>query len=471
MKKVILTGSIIASLFAGESVMAQDALKDGQLTISGQVRPRFEFRNGFKKPLREGEEAAAFMEQRSRINLMYKKSDFNIKLSVQDVRIWGETGQINKTDGLTSFHEAYGEWTPNKKSALRIGRQELVYDDARILGNLGWAAQARSHDALKYVYTDSTWEFHAIATYNQDGLTAEPGKLQSPSAGQLTNPGGNTVAVDQDLNFALANPYSSQILWFKKKFKGGNITFLALNDLIQKTTTAGNVARLTLGTNPTIKFGDIKLAGSFYYQLGKHSQAQDAGGLLASLAATYTGGKKVIPTIGFDYVSGDDTETTDAQEGFNPLYGTHHKFYGLMDYFYVGNGHGNGPNAGTPKGNQNNTSSGLIDIYAKAVFKLGKPGKILAHAHFFASPTDIQDDLEVDPEAFTPSYLGTELDLVYVKSVAKNVTLKIGTSFMLPTEAMFSAKQTGISGTVGTDAEYNNVGLNNWSWAMIDFKF
>lgn len=471
MRKVVLTGSLIASMFAGQLVFGQEAvkssLKPGQLTISGQVRPRFEFRNGFKKPTQEGDEPSAFMEQRSRINMMYKAPMFNVKLSLQDVRIWGETGQINKTDGLTSFHEAYGEYTPNKNVALRIGRQELVYDDSRVLGNLGWAAQARSHDAVKFVYTDSTWQFHAIGTYNQDGLTPEPAKLQSPTGGVFNTPTPGAGSIDTDLNFALPNPLSSQILWFKKAFKGGNITLLAMNDLRQVSdsvgATTGVVAVGTFGTNVMYKAGDIKLNGTFYGQVGKTTGTQKTNGILGSLSATYTGGKKVIPTIGFDYVSGDDKETSDVTEGFDPLYGTHHKFYGFMDYFYVGNGHNGG-------GNQ--ASGGLIDVYAKTVFKLGKPGKLLAHVHVFASPTDVTDDIAVARDATSEetlgSYLGTELDLVYVKPLAKNVTFKLGTSFMFQSDALDAAKNVSVD--LGAD-DYNSIGLNNWSWAMIDFKF
>ena len=37
-------------------------------------------------------------------------------------------------------------------SSLKIGRQPLSYDDQRILGGLGWAQQARTHDAAVYKY-------------------------------------------------------------------------------------------------------------------------------------------------------------------------------------------------------------------------------------------------------------------------------------------------------------------------------
>jgi len=455
MKKILRFGIAAGLGILSFQASAQTEVKlPGKLTISGQIRPRFEFRNGFKRPIREGDEAAAFIEQRSRINAHYKQDKFNIKLSLQDVRIWGDVGQINKSDNLFSAHEAYGEWTPNKHVALKIGRQELVYDDHRILGNLGWAAQGRSHDAVKFVYKDSdtTWEIHGAVTYNQDSNVPEPAKIQTPTAGDFN--GGNSnegFAITQGI---FSNPLSTQFVWFKTSLgKVGKITFLALNDIVQKSAAKGNTARLTVGTNPTLKFGKIKLAGSFYAQTGAIDTDADVSGILGSLTATYTGGKKVIPSIGFDYVSGDDTSSTDVNEAFNPLYGTHHKFYGYQDFFYVGSGHGN---------------RGLIDIFAKSVFKFGKPGKLVAHAHAFLSASENFNALTFDgTEASLEEsrFFGGELDLVYVKSLAKGVTLKLGTSFFLAADGINSVKGTPI-----VDGDFTDE-FNNWSWAMIDFKF
>ena len=471
MKRLVLTGCVLAGLFSGSTAFAQDA-KDGQLTLSGQVRPRFEFRNGFKKPVEEGQEPAAFMEQRTRLTAGYKASKFNLKLSVQDVRVWGEVGQINKTDGLTSFHEAYGEWTPDSLVTVRIGRQEFVYDDARILGKLGWAAQGRSHDAVKIVYKVPTWELHVAATYNQDSDQHEPGWLQSASAGDFNSVSPTTAAAN-DVGFALAYPLSTQFVWFKTKLgSAGGASFIALNDLTQvggvdDADVTSLVSRVTVGTNPAFKFGDFKVDGTFYYQIGKTDGTTRTNGYLGNLDVTYTGAGKVIPTLGFDILSGDDKTTADVTEGFNPLYGTHHKFYGFMDYFYVGNGHNGG-------GNQ--LSGGLVDIYAKSVFKLGKPGKLVAHLHGFLSPTEVDDDLAIaaatldgeTSDANEGSFLGTELDLVYVKKLSGKVMFKLGTSFMFQTDAMNAIKNVS---TNGTATDYNAIGLNNWSWAMIDFKF
>lgn len=409
-----------------------------QVAIDAQIRPRTEYRHGFKKPTVDGDDPAIFTEQRSRLNFEYKQEHFRTYVSLQDVRIWGEVGQINKADGLTSIHQAYGDLYMGN-TTLRVGRQEFVYNDSRVLGNLGWAAQARSHDAVLLMVEDSTWKFHLAGTYNQSNSPREPGKLQSPTGNVYDpSPVANTL-------FNLPYPKTTQFAWFDKSFSSGNISLLAINDGIQ-TSDSTLHWRQTLGVIPSFDIGKISLFGSFYYQMGQVNDDISNSGFLAHAQATYKTGGAVTPTVGFDYVSGDDKSTDDI-EGFNPLYGTHHLFYGLMDYFYVGNGHNGG---GTSQ------SGGLVDLYAKAMIKTSEKSKLAVALHQFFSPTDIPDP--EDPEGTLSSGLGTELDLVFIKPLNPNVMFKMGYSQMFSTESMDVAKGT-----------MDSTGWNNWAWVMIDF--
>lgn len=443
MRKILLTLTVICAVALSTSF--------AQLTLDGQFRPRAEFRNGFKKPTLENDDPAFFIEQRTRLNVGYKADKFRTKLALQDVRIWGEVGQINKTDGLFSVHEAYGDYLFNSKTYLRIGRQELVYDDHRVLGSLDWAAQGRSHDALRFVKQDSLWEFHAAVTWNQDNRPAEPAKLQGTNANAYTTAQGAYANTETNTIFQLANPKSTQFMWFKYMMGKSNVTALVLNDVVQTTDTTTH-ARQLVGINPTLVAGKIKVAGTFYYQFGKANDSVSYGGLLASLNATYTGSKSIIPTIGFDYLSGEDASTGDKIETFNPLYGTHHKFYGLMDYFYVGNGHGN---------------KGLLDIYVKAVIKTKGKAKFLAHVHQFMAAADVNDP--TDASKMMSKGLGTEIDLVYVQPLAKGVVLKAGYSQMISTETMSVIKGQGSVDATTNSYDPGTSGFNGWAWVMINF--
>lgn len=55
---------------------------------------------------------------------------------------------------------------------------------------------------------------------------------------------------------------------------------------------------------------------------------------MASLQAAYAIDKTWTVVASADYLSGDSGDS-DKYKAFNVLYGTHHKFYGAMDYFYA----------------------------------------------------------------------------------------------------------------------------------------
>ena len=60
-----------------------------EFTIGAQIRPRGEFRNGFKTLTDEDRDAAFFIEQRSRIFAGFRTDKFRVKMNVQDIRVWG----------------------------------------------------------------------------------------------------------------------------------------------------------------------------------------------------------------------------------------------------------------------------------------------------------------------------------------------------------------------------------------------
>ena len=117
--------------------------------VSAQLRPRFEYRHGYKTLMPENVDPAMFVSQRTRLNFNFANEKFKTGFSIQDVRVWGDVSQLNTSDvnGL-SIHQAWGEVFLGKKVSIKLGRQEIIYDDSRIFGNVNWAQQARSHDAL-----------------------------------------------------------------------------------------------------------------------------------------------------------------------------------------------------------------------------------------------------------------------------------------------------------------------------------
>ena len=393
-----------------------------QFTVTGEIRPRAEFRNGFKTLSSENTDPAFFIEQRSRLYFDYKNEKFVFRLSLQDIRIWGENPQIFKADnGLFNVHEAWGQYNFTEKSALRVGRQELDYDNARFLGNLAWAQQSRSHDLVKFIYNSGGTQLHIGAAFNQEDVLSNPEPRRL--SGTLYATGGNYKTM--------------QFAWFHKDYEKSKFSLLFLNNGVQSLADSSVNFSQTMGFIGKKTLGKVNLEGELYYQFGNDPSGRDLSAYLASLNLNFKAGFLPL-TLGADILSGTDTGSSE-NNAFTPLYGTNHKFYGFMDYFYVGNGHGN---------------AGLKDFYIKSKIKTGEKSGLIVHLHeFFSNATIIDGDNNE-----LSSALGTEIDLVYNLDIAREVNFKLGYSQLFGTDSMEILK--------GGD----NTSLNNWAWAMITIK-
>ncbi|HBQ58501.1 MAG TPA: hypothetical protein DD671_02455, partial [Balneolaceae bacterium] len=107
-----------------------------------------------------------------------------------------------------NIHEAWAQIYFSDEIGLKLGRQELVYDDQRLLGSVNWAQQARSHDALvfKYKNLSSSFKLDVGAAYNQE----------------IQNLQGNY--------YSLNNYKVLSYLWMNKDFEKLSISGLMLTD-------------------------------------------------------------------------------------------------------------------------------------------------------------------------------------------------------------------------------------------------
>lgn len=397
-----------------------------QFTLTGEVRPRSEFRNGFKTPTTSTNDPAFFTEQRSRLYFDYKEEKYKFRLSLQDVRIWGEVPQIFKgEDGNTFLSEAWGQYFITPKFSAKFGRQIISYDNQRFLGGLEWAQQGRRHDAFLFLYEDAEkkTKFHFGAAINSDDDIPEPAFLQRPDA-NFYSVGGNYKAMEY--------------AWFNQGFDGGSISLLALNATYQNADST-NFSKQTLGLTGKSKLGGITVGGDFYYQMGKLGTA-DVGAMLAGINITYK--TELTPIkLGVEYISGKDANDSESTKvtNFSPDFGTNHAHNGFMDYFFVGPANGN---------------VGVTDIYLKTKFKL-KKGALIANFHEFLTSSVQFDEVGDEMSAFSP--MSFEVDLVYAVQLSKGVKFNLGYSQMFATDNMLAIRP-------GTEK------LNNWAWMMVTFK-
>lgn len=417
MRKILTITLLLLSILWSFDAMAQ-------FSITGEIRPRAEYRHGFKTLATDGSDPAFFIEQRSRLYFDFKKSRMQFKLSLQDVRIWGGVSQIYKEDNqLINVYEAWAQYDLSEASSLKLGRQELEYDNARILGDLAWAQQGRSHDLVKYVYRSKKGAIlHLGAAFNQEDVVSNP----------------EPQRLFGTFYSGVNNYKTMQFAWYHKDFEKGTLSLLVLNNGMQDLVDSSGVNfSQTYGGYATKKIKGLNLVGEAYYQGGKDPVGRDMSAYMLALNATFKAGKLPI-TLGTDYLSGTDPGS-DKNHSFAPLYGTNHKFYGFMDYFYVGNGHGN---------------VGLVDLYIKTNFTLSKKSSLMAHLHKFSAAADVSNE---GGQSMSSNF-GSEVDLVYVLKISPEINFNLGYSQFFGSESLEFIKG-------GDKSE-----INNWAWMMFTFK-
>lgn len=386
--------------------------------ISAEIRPRFEYRNAYKTLSVDSLDAASFVSQRTRLNLAYGSEKINAYLSIQDVRVWGDVPTLNAADANgTAIHEAWAELLLTPEFSLKLGRQEISYDDQRIFGAVGWAQQARSHDALLAIY--------------------KPNANNHFEVGLALNAASETLF---ETNYTLNNYKSLQYVWYHTNLSSVGISLLALNNGLAylKDGKQDVDYNQTFGGHANFAKNAISTQASAYFQTGKIAN-QNVQAYKVSVNGSYSFANGLKPGLGVEYVSGTDMNASNSDvKSFNPWYGTNHKFNGWMDYFYVGN-HIN--------------SVGLIDVYATINYTKDKFSVSLI-PHMFSSAATVVNGLNEEMD----SYLGTEVDLSIAYKWTKDVNFEIGYSQMFATETMEVLKGGNASAT------------NNWAWAMVTIK-
>ena len=423
---------------------------NAQLSLSGQIRTRTELRDGYGSPLPVGASPAFFTSQRSRLCLAYSAYRLKIGLVAQDVRVWGQDAStINRftTQDNNAFmlHEAWAELaltdTSNKTRyvGLKLGRQEISYDDQRLLGNLDWLQQARRHDAAVFKFGTKLWTLHARFAFNQNKEAATGTRYNStPPAAYAGNTNG------------ASNYKSLQYLYAMRRLPYGSLSFLFLSDDFSKyhfdSSNAavkvwdnGVYSRATVGLYFTNAFKKLTVTASAYYQTGKTFTGQKIKGELLSLSGAYSLTKSITIGAGTDYTSGG--KTASYSKAFDPLYGTPHKFWGAMDYFY----------ASSPFGER-----GLIDYYVKSKFKASSRAAINADVHHFQSASDIL----VNNISLAKTF-GTELDLTASYSLTPIIGFEAGYAHFFSTATLVSAPVKNVA---------NARLASNWAYVSINIK-
>jgi len=420
---------LFLAIFAlcNQNVFAQN--ENEELKINIQLRPRAEIRNGLFTPILDGQKPATFVAQRSRIGFTYAKNNkLKIGLSTQVVTVWGNDAQVQTTANDVSLYEAWAQVYFNPEWSVKIGRQVLSYDDERILGALDWNNAARKHDAALLAFEKNKFTGNLAAAYNQN-------------AEKIT---GNFF------DNSISQPYKSmEFLWMKYKFSEAfSASALAMNLGFQNRIDSSVSHLQTFGGNLFYKKDKVNFIGTYYYQTGnnpqKNASSIKTNAWMVSAKVDYNFTKKFNAGIGTDYLSERDMNSSSRNISyFNPLYGTHHKFYGTMDYFYVSSGHNN---------------VGLWDSYLNANVNTSNNLSLQIAFHHFVSAATVIDYSGKKAN----SSLGNEADISFKYAVMKDVSLLGGYSQMFADKSMKYVKNILLGQSMKA--------VQNWIWLSININ-
>ena len=427
MKKIFSIAAFLFLCAAPALAQEADTLGPSQkvFTLDADFLSRGEVRQGGLTRVDENS-VASFIIERTIIGASYSNSSLSSRVSAQHSGTWGS----NEAGSLSIF-EAWVQFKSKSGLFAKVGRQPLIYDDQRIFGSDSWSMTAMSHDLLKLGWEGRGHKLHLFGAYNQD--------IQNINGGSFFSGG--------------LQPYKSMAaLWYHwdvPSFPLG-ASFVLMDAGMQGGEDESNdrvFHQQLAGTYISFTPKRWSAEAAFYYQMGKEETGLPLSAWMASIKTTLKMPQKWEFRAGYDFLSGDKYFATpnsgmiglvrhDVVRGFNSLYGSHHKFYGAMDFFYVSTYVG----GFTP---------GLQNLYVGADYSPVKGLKADLSYHYLATATKLED---------SEMTLGHELELSLSWNFMKNASLSAGYTFMKGTETMEALKRTG-----------DNHRLH-WGWLMLTVR-
>jgi hypothetical protein len=167
---VILAGALLATAFptpasADESAdRFLDAVSKGRFSLNLRYRYEDVDQEGFD----ERGQASTLRTVAAYRTLWWK--GLQVFLEVEDVHDLGLSGEHNNAGAgslgnavadrpviadppLTEFNQAYLGWKPVSSLPIRLGLQEVVIDNARFVGNVGWRQNHQTFEAARVDFT------------------------------------------------------------------------------------------------------------------------------------------------------------------------------------------------------------------------------------------------------------------------------------------------------------------------------
>ena len=389
------------------------------LDVFLEYRPRFEYREGFKQPIKDSSTSSFFASHRARISLDFELKRFKFHSSIQDVRAWGQYGLQSNANSLSVF-EIYVESKISERWSIKLGRQAVELDNGRLFSKANWNQNSKAHDGIDLIYNSKRLKSQLFGFYNQS----------------YTNSSGTYFDLyNQEYKFLFI--HSLQINIHKK------IELSVLNSLDgYENVFHKNVfyVRGTTGFRLNVKQKNIKGIISGYYQYGQLQNGQQISSFYIQPELKLTTGK-ITTRLGAELLSGDDqSNPTSFSHSFSTLYGVSFKFNGNINYF-----------TSFPKDVAN---GGLLNPYLFLLYAPSKKWKIKMEQHLFY----LQNNVLSSQGKTIGKYLGYENDVKVKYNVNNFTAIQAGFSLIMTTNHLEEVR--------GVDL----INYPYWGYLMVTFK-
>ena len=408
-------------------------LEDGTtLSLDMQYRPRFQTNTGRDFADLDGA-SPWYVSHRAAVGVgLVNEGGLAAYVRVVDVRHWGEEAVDGKPDlhgtfdsraeGV-DFHEAYGIIPLGVEGLrLKIGRQEITWDNGRLIGNANFSQGARNFDAARLIW-------RSCDRFEAEGLYA---KIREADASRDGRP---PAGRDDDIDLA-----GTHLTW---QYVNGHR--LSLLYLLKKDHGTADETRHTAGAFAAGNAGGFAYSAEGFYQGGTAGD-QSLGAYLAAVKLGY--GLSMAPkptlTLHAELLSGDGTKAGT----FDNLYASNHGKYGEMDFFTV-----------IPKHTAN---LGLMDLGGRLAVAPHKAFKAHVDVHLLQS---------VEDAAGGSKDFGLEVDTKLVWAPWRGVKISALYGVFLPGEAMRAPHFSSLEDIHEDNALTADLETEHFGYLMTDVSF
>ncbi|MBI5365624.1 MAG: alginate export family protein [Planctomycetes bacterium] len=280
-----------------------------KLKVGGQVRVRGEWKNtiDYRTPGTLGRPATDRPNDDDDVALLRTRlwvdatpvENVRAYVQIQDSRIFGEEASVNTDSKNVDLHQGFFELQRVLGSRLtaRIGRQEFLFGDQRLVSPNEFSNVGRSFDAVRLTWNAETWSADLFTSLVREGTTT-----------------------DEDRNFdGLYLTYKGlpdhtfDLYLFQRRFSDGTIA--------GETGPPGDLIDFTPGVRAKGKTGAVDYGAELAWQVGERGN-DDVSAHAVACTVGYTFEMAGKPRLGvlYEYASGD-AHPTDGRFGtFDSLF-------------------------------------------------------------------------------------------------------------------------------------------------------